>query len=140
MLRANLIRNFDQRELRRVVDYREIARIAGDKLTTYEFLRDQDPDIKMPETHIFSAEALQTMLAANGEALLKPRHGSGGEGIYIVHKFDEVRPFDHSDYVVQKRIKTPVVDGVTFVIHTFVQGMRGKAPPPPLLWVLFQKC
>lgn len=85
-----------------LVNKPEVADLCQDKLKTYR----EFPDY-VPETRDANRENVQALLEKHGEAVLKPRYGSSGEGI---ERIQSVEDFDNrEDMLVQRFVSDPAL-------------------------------
>lgn len=83
-----------------LVNKPEVADLCQDKLRTYS----EFPEY-VPETRKAEQENLKSVLEEHGEAVLKPRYGSSGEGIEKIHSVDELE--EGEDRLIQRFVSEP---------------------------------
>jgi glutathione synthase/RimK-type ligase-like ATP-grasp enzyme len=90
-------------------------RFARDKYASYLVFSDMQP-----YTAIYSQKELKNTMECYGQAILKPRFSSKGEGIYLVKDITNLPEFE-DEYLVQQRILTPDFFSRVFDIRVLVQ-------------------
>lgn len=101
------VMNENTKDLRREIEDQvllinalELQEIAADKLKTYQNLKEHSK-----ETRKASEENVRKMLDENRRVLIKPRYGSGGEGIEVIEDVSEYKPSQDVEELVQAFIE-----------------------------------
>lgn len=83
-----------------VLNSPEVADLCQDKLKTYRKFEEF-----MPETEKASEENVEDLVDENGNAIVKPRYGSSGEGIHVIGSDDEFEQKDPENVLVQEFVE-----------------------------------
>jgi len=87
-----------------LVNNPEVADLCQDKLKTYQEFPEH-----VPETAEATQDNVEEIVEKYGEAVLKPRYGSSGEGIERIESVDELEARETDDLLVQKFVSEPLL-------------------------------
>jgi carbamoyl-phosphate synthase large subunit len=82
----------------------EIVRICSDKWAMHQWLRANG--LPSPETALATRDAMARM---QGPMMLKPREGTSGRGVQLIHDKAELAGIDPNRWLVQEHLRAPEV-------------------------------